>query len=627
MRASFISLSLFAISAFALTFAPALLQPSIKADIQKAGVLTPASTGAISGIVIDDFNSDPLEGVEVKIYDSNGNVVTSGFANSSGVYTTPAVLATGTYFALSNSSDYVNEVYNNRTCAVNCDPVSIGTPIAVTSGSTTTGIDFELDEAAVITGKVTDASTSLPLANVEVQILFTFSPTPTLRVFTDSEGDFSTSNLLRAGTYIARTANSSGYVDELYKEIPCAPCDLATGTLIVTTAGSTTSNINFTLSPGGRISGNVSDEDSASPIDGVTLTVFSSGGGLITTTRTDETGNYIFGAGLPTGSYFVRATNSQGFINELYDDIVCLSCPVTGGTPINVTAPLATSGINFTLRRGGLISGNIRNAVTLTPVGSVNVRIYSAGGTFLAGPLADNAGNYMSSGLPTGTYFAHTSGATFQGLFDSLFDNISCTTCSTPTLGTPISVTIGQTTSINFGLCASFSLSPSGRVFSATGGEGTFNITSPGGCGWIVSSNVPWIEIISDRVSNGNGTVGYLVRGNPNATQRVGQIGFVGGAFRILQEGQAAPTNCTFSISPQSATYSAAGGPLNISVTTQQGCGWQSQSDSSWITTSDCCGISSGFTSYTVQPNQTGAARTGKITIAGKKISIKQMAN
>jgi hypothetical protein len=31
--------------------------------------------------------------------------------------------------------------------------------------------------------------------------------------------------------------------------------------------------------------------------------------------------------------------------------------------------------------------------------------------------------------------------------------------------------------------------------------------------------------------------------------------------------------------------------------------------------------------SYTVQPNLTGAARTGKITIPGKMFNIKQMAN
>lgn len=627
MRASFISFSLFAISAFALTFAPALLQPTIKADIQKSGVLTPASTGAISGIVIDDFNSDPLQGVEVKIYDSNGNVVTSGFANSSGVYTTPAVLATGTYYALSNSPDYVNEVYNNRTCAVNCNPVSIGTPIAVTSGSTTTDIDFELNEAAVITGKVTDAATSLPLANVAVHVFFPLTDVPTLIVLTDNEGNYSTMNFLRAGSYLARTANSSGYIDELYQEISCAPCALSTGTVISAPAGSTTPNINFTLSPGGNVSGTITDADTSAPIKDVQLTIYDSAGTIIAADRTDEKGNYIFETGFPTGTYFVRTFNSQGYINELYNNIECLNCSVTGGTPINITAPTVTAGINFTLRKGGRISGAVTNADTSAPVGFLSIRIYNASGTFLTGALSDELGNYMSTGLPTGTYLAHTSGATFQGLFDSLFDNIACTGCGNPTLGTPISVTIGQTTSINFGLCASFSLSSSSQLFSASGGEGSFNVTSPGGCGYITTANAPWIQLTSDSISHGNGTVGYVVRDNPNTTPRGGQIGVAGRTFFILQEGRSAPTNCTFSINPQTATYSAAGGTAGISVTTQAGCGWQAESDSSWITIQNCCGIGSLNMSYTVQPNLTGAARTGKITIAGKKFNIKQMAN
>lgn len=625
-RAFLMTFSAAAVLAAALIFAPVLLHSGVKAGTQKQRASAPASTGAISGEVIDDLTSDPLQGVEVKIYDSNGIVVTSGFANNSGVYTTPAVLATGTYYARSNSPDHVNEVYNNRTCGVNCNPVSLGTPISVTSGATTTGIDFELDKAAVITGKVTDANTSLPLANVEVLILPPLTDVPNLRVLTDSAGNFSSMNFLRAGSYLARTANTSGYIDELYQELPCAPCDLSTGTVFFAPAGSTTPNINFTLIPGGTVSGTITDADTSAPIKDVQLSIFDFEGTFIAADRTDDKGNYSFETGFPTGSYFVRTFNSQGYINELYNNFECLNCAVTGGTPINVTAPLVTSGIDFSLRKGGRISGTVTDAATSAPVGFANIRIYDAGGTFLTGQLADNSGNYASAGLPTGIYLAHTSGSTFLGFFDSLYDNIACMSCN-PLLGNPISVTIGQTTSINFRLCASFSLSSTGRLFSASGGEGSFTVTSAGGCGWIATSTVPWIQIISDSISHGNGSVGYLVRDNPNTTPRGGQIRVAGRTFTIQQEGQSPPTNCTFSINPQTATYTATGGTAGINVTTQAGCGWQAESDSSWITIINCCGIGSVSASYTVQPNQTGAARTGKITIAGKMFNIKQTAN
>ena len=47
---------------------------------------------------------------------------------------------------------------------------------------------------------------------------------------------------------------------------------------------------------------------------------------MVTVDFTDAAGNYISRTGLLTGTYYVSTFNSQGYIDELYDNVVCLGC-------------------------------------------------------------------------------------------------------------------------------------------------------------------------------------------------------------------------------------------------------------------------------------------------------------
>ncbi len=186
-----------------------------------------------------------------------------------------------------------------------------------------------------------------------------------------------------------------------------------------------------------------------------------------------------------------------------------------------------------------------------------------------------------------------------------------------------MSVVRQTTNSINFALCPSFSLSQSSALFGASGGEGSLTVSSMGGCGWAAVSNAPWIVITSNQISPGDGPLTFLVRDNPGPSPRTGTITVANQSFTVTQQGQSAP-GCTFTISPQSATFNSPGGPGSITVTTQAGCAWQAESNSSWITITSCCGTGNGQVNYTVEANQTGSGRKGVITIAGKKLNVKQ---
>jgi Zn-dependent metalloprotease len=82
---------------------------------------------------------------------------------------------------------------------------------------------------------------------------------------------------------------------------------------------------------------------------------------------------------------------------------------------------------------------------------------------------------------------------------------------------------------------------------------------------------------------------------------------------------------CTFSISPTSASFAAAGGAGSTSVTASAGCNWTAVSNAAFITiTGGASGTGSGTVSYSVASNGGTTSRTGTMTIAGQTFTVTQ---
>jgi hypothetical protein len=81
---------------------------------------------------------------------------------------------------------------------------------------------------------------------------------------------------------------------------------------------------------------------------------------------------------------------------------------------------------------------------------------------------------------------------------------------------------------------------------------------------------------------------------------------------------------CTYSISPTSQSFSAAGGAGSAGVTAPAGCNWTAVSNAVWITiTGGSSGSGNGTVNYSVAANA-GSARTGTMTIAGQTFTVNQ---
>ena len=82
---------------------------------------------------------------------------------------------------------------------------------------------------------------------------------------------------------------------------------------------------------------------------------------------------------------------------------------------------------------------------------------------------------------------------------------------------------------------------------------------------------------------------------------------------------------CSFSLSPTNQSFDTAGGTGNVSVQTSSGCSWSATTNVTWVSvTSGASGTGNGTVVYQVQPNTTGQARSGSLTIAGQTFTVSQ---
>ncbi len=187
-------------------------------------------------------------------------------------------------------------------------------------------------------------------------------------------------------------------------------------------------------------------------------------------------------------------------------------------------------------------------------------------------------------------------------------------------------VAAGHTIQISQGSAAApctYALDPASSTVEATGGTTRFNVGARSGCGWTALSQAPWIQISGNPVGNGNGSVTLDIAANTGAA-RGGVVTVQGQTFTVTQA--AAATPCTYAIAPTSFSSAAAGGPTSVAVTTQTGCTWTAATQASWIVVSSgSTGSGNGNVGLTIAAN-TGGARSGTVSIAGRTFTVSQAA-
>jgi hypothetical protein len=310
---------------------------------QTAGSINAAMApgGAISGTVKSVATGKVIPNICVRVNSTaNSSVGNSTVTSSNGSYKIMGLVA-GSYDVnfsggCGNSGSYASQYYSNSAT------LSGATPVAVTVGTTATGINATMAAGGTISGTVSNASTGAKLAGICV---YAYDSTNTYSGFgtTSSTGTYKITNLTPANYYVefyAGCSGSSNYLTQWYKNASTS----AQATLVTVTAGHISSGIGAKMVLGGGITGTATDS-SGNPIDGVCVFVTDSATGAVTGASTGPNGIYTI-SGLKVGSYTVEFSSGCGgtgsYATQWYND----SPTLAGATPVSVTAGVTAIGIN-----------------------------------------------------------------------------------------------------------------------------------------------------------------------------------------------------------------------------------------------------------------------------------------
>jgi protocatechuate 3,4-dioxygenase beta subunit len=347
-----------------------------------AGTVTDASGHGLPGLCV--YAATEFEAQLGPVFTAEAQTGAHGRYTISG-------LAPGQYlidFGCGVDARYADQWFNGAASASSADLVSA--PVGRTAG-----INAVLQPAGSISGVVTN-SAGRPLAGVCVSAVNAKASSSQLGGLiggntppTDSHGAYVVSGLA-AGRYDVLFQPCEGsvrYAEQWYRQHGSTSFQTA----VQVRMGKGTSGIDARLSIGGTISGRVSGA-AGKPLRNVCVFAFNpvtSYSGIGTTGR--------------NGTYTIPALPSDTYMIEF------LPCGNQNLIPVQasakVTAPHAVTGLNATLRPGGLVSGIVTAAGSGSPIADLCIDIVSSdpnnpGGFALTNP----DGTYQAAGLPTGAY-------------------------------------------------------------------------------------------------------------------------------------------------------------------------------------------------------------------------------
>jgi protocatechuate 3,4-dioxygenase beta subunit len=343
--------------------------------------------GTITGVVTDDLTGLPVQEIWIDISDYATGQSCDGYAtNSEGIYSI-SNLAAGTYRVKATAWDdsYIAEFYDNTL------DYEDAMPVTVTSSGVTQNINFGLAiRGGIIRGTVIDPN-GQPVTGMRVNAC-NYTTYECYTDITDSQGDYSIRCLLTGTYWIAVEPDlGSMYVRQYYD----GQDNWENATLVVVdTDGTVEENIDFQLTPGGGISGTVTDPN-GQPITNRWVTAIKYNENYSYSAWTDDAGMYQMGS-LSPGLYRVMIwADDTIYASKFYDNTPAWDW----ATPVSVSVGQWTTGIDFALDLGASISGVIKDPFG---AGQANVQVFC--GTNGDGSIirADSNGYYKCSGLAVG---------------------------------------------------------------------------------------------------------------------------------------------------------------------------------------------------------------------------------
>ncbi len=351
-----------------------------------------SESGFITGRVLDsDLN--PVSNMDLDIYDVNyGDYVwpSGGWTDANGYYYFSG-LPSGNYKVVTDDYDHglLNEWYDNEFSLSTADA------IMVTEGDTTENIDFILSTGGVITGRVLDSDLN-PVSSIWLYIYDVDNgdyiwPNGG---WTDSDGYYYFSGLTTGNYKVGTDDYDHGLVNEWYDN----KFSLSTADAIMVTEGDTTENIDFILSKGGVITGQIfSETDSQLVSSNFFVIAYDTDGYPVKEAWTD-TSTYTID-GLPQGNIRIYIEDDNfNYGSEWYKD----KSDFDSADNIAVSIDDTVRGIDFYLSTSGILKGRVVNEDDEPCFAEVIA--FDDFGEFVESALTNDSGYYQMSGFFGETY-------------------------------------------------------------------------------------------------------------------------------------------------------------------------------------------------------------------------------
>jgi len=422
--------------------------------------------GTISGVVTEDTNADdegdaPLEGIEIKLLDNNGNQavdqagvpVANVFTSADGSYEFTN-LPTGDYFVMEiQPAGYatVDDEDTSNDDATDANDMSFMDnmiPVDLAPGEDDEDNDFVEELVGTISGVVfedvdNNDTPDTPISSVQIKLLdgagnpaVDAMGNPVPLAFTDANGAYTFTNLV-SGMYIVMEVQPAGFEDVSDEDTSNDDATDAADTVfddnmipVDLAAGEMDSGNDFIEEQVGTISGDVTedddnDDDGDNPIIGVEIKLLDSAGApaldqtgaVVANVFTDANGAYEF-TNLPAGDYIVMEIQPAAYENvndedETDDDGTDAADTVFDDDMIPVTLAPGEDDENndFIEEQVGTISGSVDS--NDGPLENVEIKLLDDNGdpavdqtgTLVPNAFTDVDGFYEFTNLPTGDYF------------------------------------------------------------------------------------------------------------------------------------------------------------------------------------------------------------------------------
>lgn len=326
----------------------------------------------------------------------------------------------------------------------------------------------QVGTGGTITGILRAADTNAARPGVRVEA-YGNSSFPESIATTGPDGRFTLTNL-QAGFYFVWAEGIGDYLAAPYGGCPngAETCPLRASPAVTVGSTGTVTEIDILQRRGAAVTGRVTRNTGAALAGATVIAWDPANEWQIASAETDASGNYRL-APLPTGSWTVY-TSEEGVLNEAWPNVPCPDFYDCGnqGTPISVPSGGTVNGIDFVLDLLGSLSGRVTDQISGLPLSGVEVRIYTASGSWVGYDYTDDTGAYSLTGLTAGSYRAISYGPYGDPYAPELYLDRPCGQNCQISAGTPIAVALNANTpNINFTLAVRGSLT--GRVTS-TGG-------------------------------------------------------------------------------------------------------------------------------------------------------------